>query len=123
MELVCIVCPNGCHLTVEQTAGGLHVHGNKCVRGEQYGKDEITDPRRMVTAVVRTTDPDHPCVPVKSSRPVPKKLINAVLEKIYTLRVDLPVRRGAVCIDNCCNTGAAILFTRTLDRATPGERQ
>ena len=120
MELVCIVCPNGCHLTVEHTADGLQVRGNRCVRGEQYGKDEVTDSRRMVTAVARTTDPDHPCVPVKSDRPVPKKSINAVLENIYTLQVDLPVKRGDVCIDNCCGTGVAILFTRSLDPATPG---
>ena len=123
MELVCIVCPNGCHLTVEQTADGLRVQGNKCIRGEQYGKDEMTDPRRMVTAVVRTTDREHPCVPVKSEQPVPRGLINCVLKQIYALQVDLPVKRGDVCIDNCCDTGIAIQFTRSLNPATSGRRQ
>jgi CxxC motif-containing protein len=114
MERICIVCPNGCHLTVEQSPDGITVNGNKCVRGEQYGKDELTDPRRVVTAVARTTDPAHPCVPVKSDRGVPKARINDVLAAIYSLQVELPVKRGAVCIDNCCDTGVSILFSRSL---------
>ena len=113
MELICIVCPNGCHLTVTQTPDGPVVAGNRCSRGEQYGRDETTDPRRVVTAVVRSTDPEHPCVPVKSDRPVPMARIPSVLKAIYALQIDLPVTRGAVCIENCCDTGASILYTRT----------
>jgi CxxC motif-containing protein len=119
MELICIVCPNGCHLTVDRTPEGLVVSGNKCIRGEQYGKDEMTDPRRVVTAVARTTDPGHPCIPVKSDRGVPRAQINAVLRKIYACRIDLPVTRGAVCLENCCGTGVSILFTRSLSPSTP----
>ncbi|MBN1759750.1 MAG: DUF1667 domain-containing protein [Chitinispirillaceae bacterium] len=114
MELICIVCPNGCHLTVNQTPAGIAVTGNKCNRGEQYGRDELIDPRRTVTAVVRTTDFKHPCVPVKSDRPIAKPLINEVLRKIYSLHIDLPVKRGDICIDNCCNSGAAICYSRSL---------
>ena len=122
MELICIVCPNGCRLTVNQTPDGITVTGNKCVRGKQYGTDELTDPRRTVTAVVRTTDPGHPCVPVKSDRPVPKPLINAVLRKIYSLQIDLPVERGGICIADCCSSGASILFCRSLSPSS-AERQ
>ncbi len=119
MELVCIVCPNGCRLTVEKTPAGLVVKGNRCVRGERYGMDEATDPRRTVTAVVRTGSPDHPCVPVKSDRPVPRSEVTGVLRHIYSMRVDLPVKRGDVCIAEC--GGAAIVYTRTVP--PPGEER
>ena len=118
MELVCIVCPNGCRLTVTEPPEGISVTGNKCVRGEQYGRNELTDPRRMVTAVVRTTDPLHPCVPVKSEQPVPKALINDILGEIYRQEITLPVKRGAVCIDDCCGSGVAIRYTRSLPPET-----
>ena len=123
MELVCIVCPNGCRLTVTQTPDGISVTGNKCMRGEQYGKSELTDPRRMITAVVRTTDPAHPCAPVKSDKPVPKARINDILQEIYRQEVSLPVKRGDICISNCCGSGAAILYTRSLPPVTPEQQQ
>jgi CxxC motif-containing protein len=114
MEYICIVCPNGCRLTVEPTPEGVVVKGNTCPKGEQYGRDESTDPRRVVTAVVCTTDPDHPCVPVKSDRPIAKQSIDKVLQYIYRLRIDLPVRRGEICVPDCCGTGASIVYTRTV---------
>ena len=42
-ELICIMCPKGCRLTVDDD---LNVSGNSCVRGVTYGKQEVTDPRR-----------------------------------------------------------------------------
>lgn len=114
MELICIVCPNGCHLTVEKTAEGVSVTGNKCPRGVVYGQDEFTDPKRVITAVVRTTSDVFPTVPVKSSIPVSKGLITDILRKIYTLEVTLPVKRGDVCITNCDGNDVNIVFTRTV---------
>jgi len=114
MELICIVCPNGCHLTVEQTAEGITVTGNKCIRGEQYGRDEFTDPKRVVTAVVRTTSETFPTVPVKSSGPVTKGMITDILRKMYTLEITLPVKRGETCIPDCDGKGTSIVFTRTV---------
>ena len=42
-ELICIVCPRGCHLKVDE-ANGCKVTGNSCPRGEQYGKAELLNP-------------------------------------------------------------------------------
>ena len=118
MEYICIVCPNGCRLQVEQTPDGVVVKGNNCARGEDYGRNESTDPRRVVTAVVRTNSPDHPCVPVKTDRPVPKARIPHLLRIIYDMRIDLPVRRGDVCIADCDGTDASIIFTRSFPDPT-----
>ena len=40
-ELVCIVCPNGCRLQVDDEHG-YTVTGNRCPRGAAYGKTECT---------------------------------------------------------------------------------
>ena len=53
-EMICISCPIGCRLTVtwedmeELSGDDISVEGNKCVRGEEYGKeDEHKGPREV----------------------------------------------------------------------------
>ena len=42
-EVICTMCPNGCHLQVDE-ANDYAVTGNKCPRGAIYGKAELTNP-------------------------------------------------------------------------------
>ena len=44
-ELICIVCPKGCHLKVDEE-NGCAVTGNGCPRGAEYGKNELLHPAR-----------------------------------------------------------------------------
>lgn len=37
-NIICIVCPKGCRLTVDENT--LAVTGNGCPRGAEYGKNE-----------------------------------------------------------------------------------
>ena len=39
-NIICIVCPKGCRLTVDENT--LAVTGNGCPRGAEYGKNELT---------------------------------------------------------------------------------
>ena len=48
-ELICIVCPRGCHLTIDENK---NVTGNSCPRGVQYAINEVTNPMRMLTSTV-----------------------------------------------------------------------
>lgn len=41
-NIVCIVCPKGCRLTVDDKT--FEVTGNNCPRGAAYGKTELTSP-------------------------------------------------------------------------------
>ena len=70
-ELICIVCPKGCHLTAEQTAEGWQIAGYGCPRGQQYGVAEMTNPTRVVTSTVRITGGIHPRLPVKTDGALP----------------------------------------------------
>jgi len=96
-ELTCISCPIGCAMTAEyQPDGSVAVTGNQCSRGAQYARDELVDPRRVVTATCRTESPAHPRLPVRSKGPCPRDQIPSLLEEIYRMRVKLPVRLGDV---------------------------
>jgi CxxC motif-containing protein len=95
--LTCISCPVGCSMTAEiQPDGSIAVSGNQCARGAQYARDELVDPRRVVTATCATGSAIHPRAPVRSREPCPKDLIPALLEEIYRITVRLPVRQGDI---------------------------
>ena len=96
-ELTCISCPIGCAMTAEyQTDGSVVVTGNQCSRGAQYARDELVDPRRVVTATCRTESLSHPRLPVRSKGPCSRDRIPSLLEEIYKMSVKPPVRLGDV---------------------------
>ena len=53
LETVCIRCPIGCHLVVQEKNGEIEVMGNSCPRGAQYGKQEFTCPKRTITTIYK----------------------------------------------------------------------
>ncbi len=112
-ELVCVSCPIGCPLTVELNDNGevLSVSGNTCKRGEKYGKDECTNPVRMLTSTVKVNGGSHPVVPVKTSKPIPKGKMFDCIKVINSQVFDAPIKMGEVLINNVCDTGADIVAT------------
>ena len=112
-ELVCIACPIGCRMTVAMDAtGAITVTGNRCVRGDAYGREEILSPKRVLTAVVQTDSAQFPCVPVRTDRSIRREKMGQLLAELYRRRVSLPVREGQVLIEDF--DGARVVFTRTL---------
>jgi CxxC motif-containing protein len=105
-EMICISCPMGCHLEVRypdsiDAGAGLEekrivVSGNRCPRGEVYGREELLRPRRVVTATMSTNSELFPRIPVKSAEPVPRGRIPHLLDALYRAEVSLPARRGQV---------------------------
>ena len=111
-EMTCISCPIGCAMTAEvQSDGTVSVSGNQCARGAAYAREELVDPRRVVTATCRTGSATHPRLPVRSSEPCPRDLIPAFLEKISAMSISLPVRQGDVLGSL---EGVNIVATRTV---------
>lgn len=97
--LTCIECPIGCTLHVQTENGKVvSVAGNSCPRGKMYAETEITAPKRIVTSTVRAQN--GTLVPVKTDKPVPKKEIFLVMEKINAVSCALPVKIGDVLLKN-----------------------
>jgi len=113
-EMVCIVCPVGCRLTVTEDNGEVKVEGNRCPRGAVYGREEILSPKRVVTATCSLRDPVHSRLPVKTDAPLPYELIRSLLDHIYELDVPAPVRSGDLLIENFQDTGVNIIAGRTI---------
>ena len=98
-EIICIACPVGCRLTAEWKKEQTPViTGNKCPRGEIYGHEEVISPKRVVTATVRLNSSFLKRLPVTTVSPVEKKEIAALLNRLYSLRIDPPVKRGDIVL-------------------------
>ncbi len=110
-ELICITCPRGCHLKVDDN---LNVTGNTCPRGEAYAKAELTHPVRMVTSTVAIASVVESRLPVKTKEPVPKELIFPVMEEIRKTVVKAPINIGDVVIENVCNSGVDVIATKDI---------
>ena len=113
--LTCINCPVGCRMSVTLNDQGdfLSVIGNSCPRGASYAKQECTLPERMITAVIPVSGSRIP-LSVKTSSPVSKTMIRAVMDELFLLNPEMPVRIGQVMIPDILHTGADIVATRNL---------
>lgn len=111
-ELICITCPKGCHLTVDEQT--LSVTGNACPRGAEYARKELTNPTRVLTTTVRLEGGALARLPVKSSSDLPKPMLRQVVLALRDYTAHSPVRRGDVLIHDILGTGADIVATRSL---------
>ncbi len=110
-ELVCIVCPRGCTMTLEGEGKDVKVSGNSCKRGAEFAVSEMTEPKRTICSTVRTAFPDVPVLPVRVSKEIPKDRIFDVMAEINKVTVKKKVKRGEVIIKDVLGLGADIIAT------------
>ena len=112
-QLICIVCPKGCHLSVDEN---LNVTGNSCKRGETYAKNELTAPTRMITSTVLVEGGELERLPVVTSNPIPKGKIFDVMREINKAKTKAPVSIGDVIIENVLGLDVNIVATRNVGK-------
>lgn len=113
-DLICIVCPKGCRLHVEQAGSRLTVSGNSCPRGEQYAREELTHPMRTLTTTVRVTGGLYPRLPVKSRGGLPRERLMEAMARLDRVQVQAPVHVGDVIVADILGTGVDIVATRDM---------
>lgn len=117
-EFVCIACPNSCKLTVTEKDGALNVTGAGCKRGIEHGKNEFTNPLRMLTTTVAIAGGLHPRISVVSDGEIPKDKLPECLNYLYHIKLQAPVKRGDVVVPDICKTGVNILASRSMKLAS-----
>lgn len=109
-ELICISCPTGCRLTAEEVDGKWQISGNRCPRGKVYAVNELSDPRRVVTATVAANSELMPRIPVRTDKALPKRYIAPLLNRLYAMKVQIPVKSGDILLENVENSGINVIF-------------
>ena len=111
-EMICIVCPRGCHIQVDEQT--LQVVGNTCVRGAEYGKNELVSPMRTVTGSVGIKGGVHRRLAVRTDRAVPKGKMFEIMAELHRFTIQSPVKRGQILIENVCGTEANVIASRDM---------
>ncbi|MFP4561823.1 MAG: DUF1667 domain-containing protein [Spirochaetia bacterium] len=115
-ELVCISCPVGCRLeAVLNGDGSLSVSGNQCPKGEEYAREEIRAPKRIVTTTVRLAGPGRRRVPVRTDKPLPKERIEPLLSVLHTMVLDPPVGKGDRVLSDVGGTGVDVVASLSVE--------
>jgi CxxC motif-containing protein len=119
-KIVCTQCPLGCKINVVYADSDeieiVEVKGNRCERGLEFVKQEITDPLRVVVTSVKVEDGEIPMASVRSDKPVPLRLMQDIMKILKETKVKAPVKRGDVIIQNILDTGSDIIATRSVNR-------
>ena len=111
-ELICIGCPMGCMMTANVNEDGeITISGNTCIRGEIYGKKELTNPTRIVTSTVKVKNGTQPVVSVKTKTDIPKDKIFACMDAIKQVCTEAPVHIGDVVLENVADIGVDVVAT------------
>lgn len=110
-ELICSVCPMGCHLSCTKKDGQIDVSGNNCARGREFAISELTFPTRVLTALVHTKNGD--VVSVKTTKPIDKNLIFEAMAQLDKIVVQNP-KFGQILVKNFLNTGADVVVTKNM---------
>ena len=112
-ELTCICCPRGCALTVEYEGKEVFsVTGNTCPRGDKYAREEVVEPKRVVTSTVKVEGGRDNVTSVRTNAGVPKAKIFEVMKEINSIVLKAPVKIGDIAKKDICGTGADLLVTR-----------
>jgi CxxC motif-containing protein len=114
-EIICIACPKGCRLRVDEE-NNYQVLGNACPRGEAYGRKEAKNPTRIITSTVRLSGGGCRRCPVKTDTEVPKGEILHIMELLNEVDLQCPVEAGQIVLPDAAGTGANVIATKSYAR-------
>ena len=114
INIICVACPKGCRLRVQRDGDTFLVSDQGCKRGEQYARQEMTDPRRMVATTIRIDSAAHPLLPVFTATPIPKAKIQLLLKELGIIQMKPPIKMGQVVLRDALGTGIDVLASRDI---------
>lgn len=112
----CRICPIHCNLTVEENEENSYiVFGNRCPQGEKYALKEIQEPSRILFSRVLLENGPMSRLHVKTDKVVPETLKDKFIAIIENTKVEAPVLRGDILIENILNSGINLVSARKVN--------
>ena len=114
-HFVCVICPIGCEVDVVHDGDRIiSMEGNKCKKSEEFVKQELIEPMRVLTTTVRIEGARWPIIPVRTDKAVPKRLFPHIMRQLRRIDLQAPVGMLDVVIKDVAGTGANVIATRTM---------
>jgi len=116
-HFTCVTCPVGCEIDVELLEGSVvSMKGNKCAKAEEFVLQELKEPVRVLTTTVRAKGARWAMLPVRSDRPIPKRLFFEAVRQLAGVDVQAPVKVSDIIARDIAGSGANIIATRNMAR-------
>jgi CxxC motif-containing protein len=90
------------------------MEGNKCKKSDEFVKQELIEPMRVLTTTVRIQGARWPIIPVRTDKPVPKRLFPLIMSLLRRIKLQAPVGMLDLVVKDVADTGANVIATRTL---------
>ena len=114
-HFTCVICPIGCEIDVElQGSDVVSMTGDKCARGKEFVLEELEEPMRILTTTVRIKGAKWAMLPVRTDKPIPKRLLFRVIKELADIELQAPVKVSDAIIKDIAGTGANIIATRNM---------
>jgi CxxC motif-containing protein len=112
-EIICVVCPLACLVTVSIDDEGkvVKVADNQCKEGKGYAVNECKFPGRVLTTTVLTESSVRKLLPVRSNKLIPKGRLMEFAHFLAKVRVKPPVKVGQIISRNILDTGIDVIST------------
>ena len=85
-----------------------------CRRGQEYARQEISNPARTLTSTVPVHGGDIAMVPVRAAAAIPKGLIMKAMEQVRSVTAEAPVEIGDTLLSDLAGTGVPLVATRSV---------
>jgi len=116
-HFTCVTCPVGCEMDVEVRDGEvLSIEGNRCAKGEEFVLQELREPMRILTTTVRINGAKWAMLPVRTDKPIPKRLFLQVVSQLADLELQAPVKVSDLIMTDVADTGANVIASRNMRR-------
>ena len=114
-HFTCVTCPVGCEVDVEVRDGNIiSLTGNKCDKVKEFVQQELKEPMRVLTTTVRIEGAKYVMLPVRTDKPIPKRLFSQAMGELAGIDLKAPVHISEVIIRDIAGSGANIVATRTM---------
>jgi CxxC motif-containing protein len=114
-HFVCVICPIGCEVDVIHDGGKIiSMEGNKCKKSQEFVRQELIEPMRVLTTTVRIQGARWPVIPVRTDKSVPKRLFPRIMRQLRRIELQSPVNMLDVVVKDVVGTGASVIATRTM---------
>ena len=110
-KIYCITCPSGCQLTTIGSGYDMIVEGNKCDKGVEFAKQEMSNPSRTLTTTVRTKFPGIPVISVRTSAEIPRNALMDAMSELSEVIVEQELGCGDTLLEDVAGTGVSVIVT------------
>ncbi|MCK5589415.1 MAG: DUF1667 domain-containing protein [Dehalococcoidales bacterium] len=116
-HFTCVICPLGCEIDVElQNGKVVSMEGSKCEKGKEFVLQELEEAMRILTTTVSIKGAKWAMLPVRTDKPIPKRLLSKVIEQLADIELHAPVKMYHVIVKDVAGTDANIVATRNMGR-------